>query len=167
MQFVRAYSPLEAGVRLIPIALRVMLGAGRSHLLVGRSAATGSSPGHAARRRRAGELVGLGGRHPYWVVGVSLFLALGLGNVMAPATDAVMEAVPEANAGVGSAMNDVTRQVAGAFGVAIIGSLINTVYADRMTDATAALPPAAADLARTWSAPPSPSPPASAARRPS
>jgi protein-S-isoprenylcysteine O-methyltransferase Ste14 len=66
---------------------------------------------------------------------------------MAPSTDAVMGAVPEARAGVGSAMNDVVRQVAGAFGVAIIGSILNTAYTRNMQDATAALPPQAAEPA--------------------
>jgi hypothetical protein len=150
LQFVRGYSPLEAGVRLTPLALGVLLGAGRSHRLVGR---------FGTNRVVAGGMLAAGGvlaslafwavDTPYWVVGLSVFvLALGLGNVMAPATDAVMGAVPEANAGVGSAMNDVTRQVAGAFGVAIIGSLVNTVYADRMADATVALPAPVAEPAR-------------------
>jgi hypothetical protein len=85
---------------------------------------------------------------PYWVLGLTVFLlAFGMGNVMAPSTDAVMGAVPEEQAGVGSAMNDVVRQVGGAFGVAIIGSVINSVYRDRMIDPTAALPPRAAEPA--------------------
>jgi len=67
--------------------------------------------------------------------------------VMAPSTDAVMGAIPEANAGVGSAMNDVTRQVAGALGVAIIGSVTNAVFTDRMSGAVAALPPDLASAA--------------------
>ena len=64
------------------------------------------------------------------------------------ATDAVMGAVPEAKAGVGSAMNDVVRQVAGALGIAIIGSIMNTVYRDRMMDATSGLPGDAIEPAR-------------------
>ena len=51
---------------------------------------------------------------------------------MAPATDSVMSAVPEAKAGVGSAMSDVTRQVGGALGVAVIGSIIGTAYSNDM-----------------------------------
>ena len=60
---------------------------------------------------------------------------------MAPATDSVMGSVPPAKAGVASAMNDVTRQVGGALGVAIVGSLIGTIYTSRIGDAAAALPP--------------------------
>jgi hypothetical protein len=81
-------------------------------------------------------------------VSLTLFvLAIGLANVMAPGTGAVMAAVPEAKAGVGSAMNDLFRQLGGALGVAVIGSAINTVYRDRVVDAVAGLPAPAADAA--------------------
>ena len=84
----------------------------------------------------------------YLVIGLTFFLlAFSMGNIMAPSTDSVMGAVPEANAGIASAMNDVTRQVAGAFGVAVIGSIINTVYGNRMSEAVAGLPPEAAEAA--------------------
>ena len=66
---------------------------------------------------------------------VTFGLALSMGAAMAPATDAVMSAVPEAKAGVGSAMSDVTRQVGGALGVAVIGSIIGTAYSRDMTGA--------------------------------
>src|SRR5206468_5874847 len=82
------------------------------------------------------------------VVSVTLFaLAVCMANVMAPSTGSVMSAVPAAKAGVGSAMNDLLRQLGGALGIAIIGSVMNTVYRDRMTDAVAGLPPAAAAAA--------------------
>ena len=146
LQFVRDYSPLEAGVRLTPLALGIMIGAGRSNHLVDRFGTT---------RVVTGAMIGLAVvlgsislwsiYTPYWIVGTTIFLlALCMGNVMAPATDAVMGAVPEEKAGVGSAMNDVTRQVAGAFGVAIIGSIVNTVYGDQMRGHTVSLPSEAA-----------------------
>ncbi len=65
---------------------------------------------------------------PGLVALVSFGLALSMGFVMAPATACVMSAVPEDKAGVGSAMSDVTRQVGGALGVAVIGSLIGAAY---------------------------------------
>ena len=78
-----------------------------------------------------------------WLVTSWLFvLGLAMGSVMAPATDSVMGSVPAAKAGVASAMNDVTRQVGGALGVAIVGSLIGTIYTSRIGDAAAGLPPA-------------------------
>ena len=67
---------------------------------------------------------------PYWPLGLWFFaVALSMGWVMGPATDSVMGAVPEEKSGVASAMNDVTRQVAGALGTAVIGSLITSLYA--------------------------------------
>jgi hypothetical protein len=74
-------------------------------------------------------------------------MAYGLGNIMAPSTDAVMGAVPVAKAGVASATNDVTRQVAGAIGVAVIGSVFNSAYSANLTEAVAALPASAAEAA--------------------
>jgi hypothetical protein len=80
-----------------------------------------------------------------WIVSGTLFLlAIGMANVMAPGTGAVMGAVPQAKAGVGSAMNDLMRQLGGALGVAVVGSVMNTVYRDRMADAVSGLPAQAA-----------------------
>jgi len=62
------------------------------------------------------------------VIAISLVLGLGMGNVMAPATDSIMGSLPKAKAGVGSAMNDTTRQVGGAVGVALLGSLLSSRY---------------------------------------
>ena len=149
LQFVQGYTPLEAGLRMVPMALGMAFGAGMSHRLVGRL---------GSNRVVAMGLVALAGIFVtitfwqvdtgYLVVGLTFFcLAFSMGNVMAPSTDAVMGAVPEANAGIASAMNDVTRQVAGAFGVAVVGSVINTVYSGRMSEAVAGLPPEAAESA--------------------
>jgi EmrB/QacA subfamily drug resistance transporter len=149
LQFVHGYTALEAGIRLIPIAFGIMVGAGNSNRLVTLAGTTRVVVGGmlivtAVMASIAFWQVDT----PYWVIGTTLFfLSVGMGNVMAPSTDAVMGAVPEAKAGVGSAMNDVVRQVAGAFGVAIIGSILNTAYTRNMHDATAALPPQAAEPA--------------------
>ena len=149
LQFVQGYTPLEAGLRMVPLALGIVVGAGNSHRLVAKLGTD--------------KVVTLGlllvtvvfatmtlwqPDTAYWVVGTTIFvLAFGLGNTMAPSTDAVMGAVPEANAGVASAMNDVTRMVAGAIGVAVIGSAISTVYGRGMEEAVAGLPPEAANAA--------------------
>jgi hypothetical protein len=68
---------------------------------------------------------------------VTFFLALAMGAAMAPSTESVMSAVPDAKAGVGSAMSDVTRQVGGALGVAVIGSIIGSAYARHMPEGPA------------------------------
>jgi MFS family permease len=78
---------------------------------------------------------------PYWPIGLWFFAtALSMGWVMSPATSSVMGAVPKEKAGVASAMNDVTRQVGGALGTAVIGSLITSFYSSRVADAAAGLP---------------------------
>ena len=74
-------------------------------------------------------------------------LAIGMGLVMAPATESIMGSLPRAKAGVGSAMNDTTRQVGGALGVAVVGSVMLSVYGGRVGNAlTAAHVPVSADL---------------------
>jgi EmrB/QacA subfamily drug resistance transporter len=139
------YSALEAGAAMIPIAFGMVIGAGSGMKLVAR---VGVAPILMAG------LLGLGGvlstsllwtdGMPYWPLGIWFFgLAVAMSWVMGPATASVMGTVPEEKSGVASAMNDVTRQVGGALGTAVIGSLITSLYASRLGDATDALPEAA------------------------
>ncbi len=143
LQFVQGYSALEAGLRTAPIAIGMVIGAATSPRLVERFGTT--------RVVTFGLLV-LGGvltifttfgvDTGYWVIGTAIIaLSYGMGNIMAPSTDAVMGAVPVSKAGVASATNDVTRQVAGAIGVAVVGSAFNSAYATNMATAVAQLPP--------------------------
>jgi hypothetical protein len=66
---------------------------------------------------------------------------------MAPATESIMGSLPLAKAGVGSAMNDTTRQIGGALGVAILGSILASSYGSAMESVVASLPPQAAEIA--------------------
>ena len=66
-------------------------------------------------------------------------LGQGMGFAMSPATDAIMGALPPANAGIGSAMNDVVREVGGTLGIAVLGSILTSGYGSGMDDATAGL----------------------------
>ena len=85
----------------------------------------------------------------YLVVGpiVAIF-ALGVGLVFAPAAEALMGAVEAAKAGVGSAMNDVTQMLAGAFSIAVVGSVMYAIYAAKLGDAVASLPAEAGEVVR-------------------
>jgi cbb3-type cytochrome oxidase subunit 3 len=74
--------------------------------------------------------------YPRLLLGMCL-LAAGVGCTMAPATESIMGSLPPSKAGVGSAMNDTTRQMGGALGVAVIGSVFAAVYRPGMTDALA------------------------------
>ena len=77
-----------------------------------------------------------------WLIFVILgFFGLGAGFGMPAMTDTVMAAVPERDAGVGSALNDVSRQLGGALGVAIIGSVVNDAYRSNLADHAGNLDP--------------------------
>lgn len=69
------------------------------------------------------------------------FFGLGAGLGMPAMTDTVMAAVPERDAGVGSALNDVSRQLGGALGVAVIGSIVNDAYRSNLSDRASGLDP--------------------------
>jgi EmrB/QacA subfamily drug resistance transporter len=75
------------------------------------------------------------------------FFGLGAGLGMPAMTDTVMAAVPDRDAGVGSALNDVSRQLGGALGVAIIGSVVNDAYRANLADHATALDPGAVHAA--------------------
>ena len=66
-----------------------------------------------------------------------------MGWVMAPATEAVVGAVPAAKSGIASATNTVARMVSGALGVAVIGSLVSSLYSNDVEGSLGALPPQA------------------------
>ena len=76
-----------------------------------------------------------------------MLLGVGMAHVMAPATDSIMGSLPRAKAGVGSAMNDTTRQVGGALGVAILGSVLSSRYGTRIAELLPGLPPKVVDAA--------------------
>jgi EmrB/QacA subfamily drug resistance transporter len=141
LQDAHGYSALQAGAGMVPLAFGLVMGAGSSAKLAERRG--------TARVMTAG-LLGLAtmlslslfwsADMAYWPIGLWFFgVAVSMGFVMAPSTASVMGAVPEEKSGVASAMNDVTRQVAGALGTAIIGSVISTFYASGVQDDVASL----------------------------
>jgi hypothetical protein len=81
------------------------------------------------------------------IAGQMILLGAGLGLTSAPATEAIMGVVPKEKAGIGSAMNDATRELGGTLGVAIIGSVFASLHAARLA-LPAGLPPRAAQAAR-------------------
>jgi hypothetical protein len=70
-----------------------------------------------------------------------------MANVMPPATEAIMAALPREKAGVGSAVSNTIRQVGGALGVAALGAVISSVYRSHIESATTNLPASARDVA--------------------
>jgi len=81
------------------------------------------------------------------VIAITMVMGLGMANVMAPCTDSIMGSLPRAKAGVGSAVNDTTRQMGGAIGVAVFGSLMSSHFTNGMVDRLGGILPADA-LAR-------------------
>ena len=75
-------------------------------------------------------------------------MAVGMGMTMAPATESVMGSLPREKAGVGSAVNDTTRQMGGALGVAVIGSVVSSVYSGHISDVAERFGVTGGDLTR-------------------
>jgi len=141
-QFVLGYTPLQAGVRLLPLALTMMVVAPLSARIVERVGtkvvvATGMFLVAVAVLSLAQLEVTTGYGNIFWRL---MLMALGMGLTMAPATESIMGSLPVARAGVGSAVNDTTRQVGGALGVAIIGSVLASTYGTKVKDAVAGQP---------------------------
>lgn len=76
-----------------------------------------------------------------------LILGLGMGLTMTPSTAAITETLPADKQGVASALNDTSREVGGAVGVALLGSVLSSGYADAIEPALEGLPPELAEPA--------------------
>ena len=121
LQFVLGYTALQAGVRVAPLALVLMVGAPIAGRLTARFGnkvlvSTGMATVAVGLWFMGTLTVTSGYGH---VLIALLILGLGMGTAMVPATESIMGSLPLDKAGVGSAMNDTTRQVGGALGVAI------------------------------------------------
>jgi EmrB/QacA subfamily drug resistance transporter len=150
LQFVLGYDPFEAGLAMLPLVgglivaapvaakldelagTRVVVSAGLAIIAVGLLVLSGADADTAYVTYAAG----LG------VIGV------GMATAMGPSTDAIMGSLPLAKSGIGSATNDTVREVGGAFGVAVLGSLLAGGYRGDMEAVTAPLPAAAASAAQ-------------------
>ena len=141
-QFARDLGPFETGLGLIPLVLGFVAGTQTAPRLIARFGTKVVASG--ALILVGVFLVGLSFLQidtPYWVIGIELsFLGIGLSNIYVSSTDAMMGAVPESNAGLGSAISNVTRQAGGAMGVAVLGSLLTSIYSKRIATAVSDLP---------------------------
>jgi len=149
LQGVRGYSPLESGASLVPVALGIALMAPRSSGLAERFGAKAvCATGFFLIALSFAGIQLLDTDAPVWLVLADFALqGIGMGCVMAPATESIMSVVPREKAGAGAAVNNAVRQVGGALGVAILGSVLATTYASRLGDAVDALPAQAREQA--------------------
>jgi len=142
LQILRGYDTLAAGLCFVPFAVGQILAAPRSAGMVLKF-------GYRAVMTTglvlvAVSLIGLlfiGMATPIWIVLVIFFIfGFGMGNVIAPASTVMQNVLPLARAGAGSAVQNTVRQVGGALGVAIIGTVLATQYATRVATSLEGLP---------------------------
>jgi EmrB/QacA subfamily drug resistance transporter len=142
LQGARGFSPLESGALLIPVAVGMALMAPRSSGLAERLGAKAVVAGGFVLISLSFlgiQLLGLDS--PVWlIVAVLAVQGIGMGAVMAPSTESIMSVVPRERAGAGAAVNNTVRQVGGALGVAILGSVLAVSYAAQLGTAVDALP---------------------------
>jgi len=130
-QSVQGYTAFEAGLRVMPISVFLILAAGMSTRLSARFGIK-LTVGFGILLAAAGlmyfsQVIAVDTPYSLVLAGFVL-LGFGMGTAMTPATDSIMGSVPAVKAGIGSAMNDTTRQLGGALGVAILGTVMNSVY---------------------------------------
>ncbi len=145
LQLVRGNTPLVAALSLVPMALAMMPSA--RGIAPRLSQHIGSAKvcvlGLALITGALVVLSRLDEDSSYWMLLSGLIpLGVGMGLAMTPATTAITDALPLAKQGVGSAMNDLARELGGALGIAVLGSLLQSTYRSNL-DVTALAAPAA------------------------
>jgi EmrB/QacA subfamily drug resistance transporter len=129
-QFIRGYGPLSTGVRILPVAISIaiasVLGANLAARLGTRAIVSSGLllfGGAFFWISRSPENV------PYGVIVAQMVaMGTGLGLTSTPATESILSVLSPAKAGVGSAVNDATREAGGTLGVAIVGSVYASLY---------------------------------------
>ncbi|MQA23879.1 MAG: DHA2 family efflux MFS transporter permease subunit [Micromonosporaceae bacterium] len=150
LQLVRGFTPLQAGLLMLPFAAAQLIFAPLSSSLVKRY-----GPKAVSVTALLVTAVATGGftivavDTPVWLLGTFFFLqGVGMASVIPSATESVMSTLPREKAGVGSAVNNTIRQVGGALGVAVLGSLLSAVYREQITPHVSGLPHSAQEVAK-------------------
>lgn len=142
LQIVLGFSALQAGALMIPFAAAQLIFAPLSQQMAARFGGKMSATVSMVVVAAALASYALMDQHTPVVLLEIVFFVQGaaMANIMPPATTAIMEALPREKAGVGSAMSNTIRQVAGALGVALLGSLLSATYRDQIAPALTGLP---------------------------
>src|SRR5262245_11760970 len=151
-QFVRGFGTLSTGARILPVALSIAVAS-----VVGATLA----PRIGTKIVVTTGLVLFGSAFlwistaavatPYWsvIVPQMVMMGLGMGLISTPATESILLVLPPARAGVGSAVNDATRELGGTLGVAVVGSIFASVFGSHLASGSfAALPSSVLDKAQ-------------------
>jgi EmrB/QacA subfamily drug resistance transporter len=150
LQSVMGFTALEAGIRMLPVAVGMVSAAKLSVVLTERiGTKVVVTMGMSVVSGALYVLSTCGVDTGYRRVAISLgALGIGMALAMSPATESIMGSLPKAKAGIGSAMNDVVREVGGTLGVAVLGSVLASGYGGSMDgSAVAGLPADAATAA--------------------
>ncbi len=140
LQFDLGYSPLAAGLRILPVAVVLCATAPLSPVVarvIGiRFSAAAGLAAIAGGLGWSSAVSTAAAAYPAFVPG-TLLIGLGAGLLLPTATNSVIGSVPQGQSGVGSATNAVALQVGGALGVAVIGSVLSSRYQGHLTRALA------------------------------
>jgi EmrB/QacA subfamily drug resistance transporter len=130
LQLVRGDSPLVAALSLVPMAATMMPAARLAPRVAARVGARRVCVlGLVLLTGALVVLAQLDAGSSYWLLLAGLVpLGAGMGLAMTPATTAITDALPAAKQGVGSAINDLSRELGGALGIAVLGSVLNAIY---------------------------------------
>jgi EmrB/QacA subfamily drug resistance transporter len=134
-QFMRGFGTLSTGVRILPVAITIAIGSVSGVALASRIGTRAVvSTGLVLLSSAFGWIALSSTFMPYdRIVGQMVLIGLGLGLTSAPATESILSVLPPAKAGVGSAVNDATREAGGTLGVAVLGSIFTSLYANHLT----------------------------------
>jgi len=150
LQILRGFDTLSAGLAFVPFAVGQIIAAPRSAAMVekfGYRAVMSFGLGAVAVALGALSVIQID--TPIWVVLVVFFIfGFGMGNVIAPASTVMQNVLPLARAGAGSAVQNTVRQVGGALGVAVIGTILATRYATNVEPFLGNLPAEISDQAK-------------------
>lgn len=149
LQFVLGHSPLQAGIRILPFPLTMIIVAPRSLILTEKLGKRGAIAAGLCVEAVGFLLLSTAGVDTsYLLIAISMvLLAAGMATLMPAGSEAIVSSLPPSKAGVGSAVNDSTREVGGALGIAVMGTLLASGYRSSIKDSTAGLPAEVAELA--------------------
>ncbi|MFJ9027366.1 MFS transporter [Streptomyces sp. NPDC102274] len=149
LQSVRGYSALQSGLLILPLAAAQMIFAPRARLVVDRFGARAvCTVGMLLVAAGLAAFALFGADTPVWVLCLVFFVqGTGMAHIMPPVTVAVMQALPREKAGSGSAINNTFRQVGGALGIAVLGSVLSATYRGGIEGHLGAVPAGARDAA--------------------
>jgi EmrB/QacA subfamily drug resistance transporter len=136
-QFVRGYGALSTGARILPVALSIAVASVVGAVLAPR---LGTKAVVTTGLLLFGtsfvwiSTVAVDASYATVIVPQMVMMGLGMGYITTPAPESILLVLPPARAGVGSAVNDATRELGGTLGVAVVGSVFSSVYAANLAE---------------------------------